>query len=823
MLFIPILIVLSLFISPIVFMIDLSQTTLQEIEQSAQLAMTQGKYRQAIVLREELRSHSPDSANNLLHLMLLHLHEGSLSIERFQDLDVTRRLVVTSKDSGFVDEILVLQTLEKFLESPFLAMDTAEFVEACGPFVRDSQQLVDVIYPPMVEMAYGRGWYGLAAALTDVCLDLVPGDRRLLMNLPLFCQKAGMYDRGISAARELLAIVETDVDHVVASYLLLRGLLNTGGDWDDAIEMIPMHRSLIDRLVMANSVLPQVDSRRILAATYLLPYMLDQPKFVHCLQNQVVAISEQSIQTYAQVQYERYQANHRSRLTKPQPKKLKVGYICHCFHSHSVGWLARWLLRHHDLTQIDLYAYMINPPEKADVVKEEYRQIVPNLRECGLDGLEVAEKIHQDGIDILVDLDSLTLDLTCEVMALKPAPIQVTWLGWDASGFSTIDYYLADRYVLPENAQDYYVEKIWRLPTTYLAVDGFEVGEPDLTRSQLDIPEDAVVFYSGQRGYKRHRDTTLWQLQIVAQVPKGILLVKGLADEDAVKTFFYELADEVGLDPGRLRFAPQAESEPIHRANLAIADIVLDTFPYNGATTTMEALWMERPLVTQVGEQFAARNSYTMLMNAGVEEGIAWSSDEYIDWGVRLGLDAELRSSVVEKLRRAKTDQPLWQGKQFARDVEAAYQEMARRFWEPEPGAQVARQERIDQARTMQAELAVAKTVLVLIDWQQDETGLEESLYGLFERILTAKDQDRFLIDTTGIDQESADMMLGGALMSFLMMQEIELATEPNIGLIPPLDAAAVERFVEQHFHCAKLLCGTVDLGLEGLRSIADY
>jgi hypothetical protein len=123
----------------------------------------------------------------------------------------------------------------------------------------------------------------------------------------------------------------------------------------------------------------------------------------------------------------------------------------------------------------------------------------------------------------------------------------------------------------------------------------------------------------------------------------------------------------------------------------------------------------------------------------------------------------------------------------------------------------------------MQAELAVAKTVLVLIDWQQDETGLEESLYGLFERILTAKDQDRFLIDTTGIDQESADMMLGGALMSFLMMQKIELATEPNIGLIHPLDAAAVERFVEQHFHCAKLLCGTVDLGLEGLRSIADY
>jgi predicted O-linked N-acetylglucosamine transferase (SPINDLY family) len=804
-------------------MIAPSQNPLQNLEQSAQLAFAQGDYRQAIALRESLRSQAPDSVNNLLQLMLLHLHVGGFSMEQFQDLGLTLRLSALPKDAEWVDQVLVLQTVEKFLESPFLAMETAEFVEACGAVVQDRYQLVEVVFPPTVQMAYGRGWYGLAAALMDVCLDWVPGDQRLLMSLPLFCQKSGMYERGVSAARELLAIVETDVDRAVASYILLRGLLNTGGSWNEAVEMLPMHRSLIARLVRSNPVLPQVDSRRILAATYLLPYLLDQPAVVHGLQNQIVAISEQSIQAYAKAQYERYQSHHRSRSLQPQPKKLKVGYICHCFHSHSVGWLARWLLRHHDLTQIDLYAYMINPPEKADVVKDEYRQIVPNLRECGLDGLEVAEQIHQDGIDILVDLDSLTLDLTCEVMALKPAPIQVTWLGWDASGFSTIDYYLADRYVLPENAQDYYVEKIWRLPTTYVAVDGFEVGEPDLTRSQLDIPEDAVVFYSGQRGYKRHRDTTLWQLQIVAQVPKGIFLVKGLADEDAVKAFFYELADMVGLDRGSLRFAPQAASEPIHRANLAIADIVLDTFPYNGATTTLEALWMERPLVTMVGAQFAARNSYSMLMNAGVEEGIAWSPDEYIEWGVRLGLDAELRSSVVEKLRRAKTEQPLWQGKQFARDVEGAYQEMARRFWEPEAGAQMARQERIDRARTMQEEGAAARSVLVLLDWQQDEAQLEEALLWMVERILAANPQDQFLIDTTGIDGESADMMLGGALMNFLMMQEIESAAEPNMMLIPPLDDATVEQFLEQHFHCAKLLCGMVDLGLKRLDSIADY
>jgi predicted O-linked N-acetylglucosamine transferase (SPINDLY family) len=796
----------------------------QHLENLAQEALIQGEFSRAITFREQIRTQSPGSIDNLLHLMFLHMSGDGLSIERFENLDLTKQLFALQPGESDAEDTLILQVLDKFLEEPFLSMATAEFVVACGIHVSRAEDFVGVVYPRTTQLGYGRGWYGLAAALTDVCLDWMPDHLDLLMNLPLFCQKAEMYERGVSAAQHCLEVAQTDTDRLIASYMLLRGLLNTGGAWEEAVGMLPAHRSRLTSLVVANPILSRVDSRRILPSGYLLPYITDQPEVTRRLQNQLIAVSEQSMQRYGQELHDRFQSSHKLRQTQVKSEKLKVGYICHCFHSHSVGWLARWLLRHHDAGQIELYAYAVNSVEKPDAVKEEYQRIVPNWRECGLNGFEIAEQIYQDGIDILVDLDSLTLDLTCEVMALKPAPIQVTWLGWDASGFSAIDYYLADRYVLPEQAQDYYVEEIWRLPTTYLAVDGFEVGEADLTRELLEISADAVVYYSGQRGYKRHRDTVLWQLKIVAQVPKGIFLVKGLADADAVKVFFYELADEAGLPHDRLRFLPQAASEPIHRANLAIADIVLDTFPYNGATTTMEALWMERPMVTLVGEQFAARNSYTMLMNVGVEEGIAWSPDEYIDWGVRLGLDTELRSSVVEKLRRAKTEQPLWQGKQFARDVEAAYQEMARRFWEPEAGAEMARQERIDRARTMREGVAaIAQAVLVLIDWQQDEATLEEVLYGMFDRIFAANAQDRFLIDTTGIDQESADMMLGGALMNFMMMQETELATEPNMALIPPIDGVAVERFIEQHFHCAKLLCGTVDLGLEGLSAIADY
>jgi len=105
-------------------------------------------------------------------------------------------------------------------------------------------------------------------------------------------------------------------------------------------------------------------------------------------------------------------------------------------------------------------------------------------------------------------------------------------------------------------------------------------------------------------------------------------------------------------------------------------------FPYNGATTTLETLWMGIPLVTRVGQQFAARNSYAFMMNIGVTEGIAWTDEEYIEWGVRLGKDEALRQQVAWKLKASRQTSPLWNAKQFTRDMEAAFQQMWQRYVE---------------------------------------------------------------------------------------------------------------------------------------------
>ncbi|NEP63425.1 MAG: O-linked N-acetylglucosamine transferase, SPINDLY family protein, partial [Symploca sp. SIO2G7] len=210
----------------------------------------------------------------------------------------------------------------------------------------------------------------------------------------------------------------------------------------------------------------------------------------------------------------------------------------------------------------------------------------------------------------------------------------------------------------------------------------FEVAVPTLRRDHLDIPSDAVVYLCPQRGYKLSVHTARLQLQILKEVPGSYFLIKGLADKESTMNFFMQIAEEEGVECDRLRFLPEVPLEATHRANLGIVDIVLDTYPYNGATTTLETLWMCIPLVTRVGQQFAARNSYAMMMNAGITEGIAWTDEEYVEWGIRLGTAPALRQQISWKLRQSKQTAPLWNAKQFTREMEKAYEQMWARYLE---------------------------------------------------------------------------------------------------------------------------------------------
>jgi predicted O-linked N-acetylglucosamine transferase (SPINDLY family) len=647
-----------------------TEATRRETQQEDAIAWT---------IRQQIQEICPKDINNLLHLIQLAIKLKTYTCEEFRELEVLELL--KAKPSVAPEWEQLITVLRAVLDYAPLHPSTVEFAEVCLAFVQEEAQavkFVNTVLPAAIDIAFSQKQPGISASLGELCLRLNPKQTEVLRHLASFYQNSEQYEKGIETARLYYSLFETLVDKVTASLVILRGLMSAGGHWEEACSVLQQQKSLLKALLESQpmSIEPIIVSR-LFNTNFFLPYFQDSPQEFRQLQNQVTQLCQANIEIYAKENVERYRQGLRERKQLAVTgKPLKIGYLSHCFREHSVGWLARWLLQHHDRDRFQINGYfLVCDPVYHNPLHEWYISQFSKVYKSDI-SWETAEQIYQDEVDILIDLDSITLDISCEVMALKPAPIQVTWLGWDASGIPSIDYFMADPYVLPDTAQEYYSEKIWRLPQSYIAIDGFEVGVPTLRREHLDIENDAVVYLSVQKGYKRHPDTARLQMRILKEVPNSYFLIKGGADEKAIRKLFTQISQELGVDSDRLRFLESDLTEAMHRANLGIADVVLDTYPYNGATTTLETLWMGIPLVTRVGEQFAARNSYTMLMNAGVREGIAWTDEEYVEWGVRLGKDPVLRQQVAWKLRQSRQTAPLWNGKQFTHEMENAYEQM---------------------------------------------------------------------------------------------------------------------------------------------------
>jgi predicted O-linked N-acetylglucosamine transferase (SPINDLY family) len=618
----------------------------QVLQTEAERRLDLEDYTVAWIIRQHLQEINPTEINNLLHLIGL-----AILLERFNAEELTSLGIIELLEEQplGVEPELVIQVLQSVLDYACWHSSSLRFAEVCLPHI---QQMPD--FP------------------------------KILQQLAVCYENVGDYSKAVETAKQYYLKVQSLPDKIFANYLLLRVLMRAGTYWQEAGSLLKRQESLLRSLSEENpKSLDKISTSRLFVSNFFFPYFEDNPLKNRSMGNQIARLCQTSVQTYKQEAAERYrQKQLNSKQNKTGYKRLKIGYLSYGLRRHSVGWLARWLFQYHNRDRFTIHAYFLDCQPINDPLQEWYVNQVDKAYKAENDSFEVAEQIYQDEIDILVELDSITLDVSCEIVALKPAPVQVTWLGWDASGIPAIDYFIADPYVLPESAQNYYTENIWRLPQTYIAVDGFEVGVPTLRRDELNIPSDAVVYLSTQRGFKQHPNTIQLQMKILKEVPNSYFLIKGTADEKSQKDFFVQVAETEGVASDRLRFLPEVSTEEIHRANLGIADIVLDTYPYNGATTTLETLWMGIPIVTRVGEQFASRNSYTMMLNAGINEGIAWTDEEYVEWGIRLGKDIILRQQIAWKLRQYRQNAPLWNANQFTREMEKAYQQMWLRYLE---------------------------------------------------------------------------------------------------------------------------------------------
>ncbi|MFN5503751.1 MAG: tetratricopeptide repeat protein [Pseudanabaena sp.] len=635
------------------------------------------RYDLALPIRNVLRDLNPHNFYNLISIVNLFIKKEAYDSSCLIDLQVFNLLEAgefTALDEGFF-----IDFLERILIFTDCDEVTLNFVEKLCSY--HSQYLKVIIEKLPIISAYlnSQDKKSQAVRIIEMGLRLEPHSKSFLRTLIDFCLTSDN-PKAIQTAKRLYELSQDShvIDRVIACESMTRTLIVNCLHWEDSKQFYQEYKSALEEILNCDySDLIKYDGVGYLISTgFYFPYFADQPRERHLLMNKVRQIANHKICLEYQdknLEYKKRLAL-RKRLGKLE-RPLRIGYLSSCLRRHSVGYLARWLVQNHNLDNFEIYGYM--GAAKEDPLRNWYiNQFHKSYTDPIPNHPSFATQILKDGIDILMDLDSVTFPCAAIVSVLKPAPIQATWLGWDSLSQDSIDYFIADPYVLTEDADEYYPEKIWRLPQTYIAVDGFESATPTVRRDTLDIPDDAVIYFSAQASMKRHPDTIRLQMQVIKSVPKAYLVLKSYGDQDSLKEFFYKIAESEGVPKDRLRFLTITNSEAEHRANLIIADVILDTYPYNGATHTLETLWMGIPMVTRVGEQFSARNSYTMMVNAGIDEGIAWTDAEYVEWGIRLGTDHDLRNQVILKLRQGRQTAPLWNSRQFTRDMEAAYEQM---------------------------------------------------------------------------------------------------------------------------------------------------
>jgi predicted O-linked N-acetylglucosamine transferase (SPINDLY family) len=645
--------------------------------EAEQQAMAES-WQMAWAIRQYIHELIPTDVHNLLRLVCLSAKLKLFDGDYLETLELTEHL--KTEGCNDLDLSLLLQATEDALMTCFEDSRIRDFADTVFEQIDDPSKIVETFVPKILEMSNkgGHPHIEVQLYLAETCYKHDANNLGLVRVLARTYELFGRYTDAVEMARKTLPLCRSvDETMICIGFLAIR--LRTGSCWQEVNDLLEQQKHLLPELIQQYSPSAEqpIEPNLLTFCSFYTYYLADEPAIHRRMQNQLAKIVQTEIEFHEKPTIAACRERSLAHISTSD-KKLRIGYLARYMRKHSVGWLARWLMRHHDRDRFDIHTYHIHMDTISSFTDDWF--IKPVTRSTVFDGgkwEEIATRISEEGeIDILVDLDSITYSDTCAVMAMKPAPIQVSWLGYDAPGLPAIDYFLADPYVLPESAQDYYTEKIWRLPTTYLAVDGFEIGVPTLRRDSLGIPMDAVIYLSSQDGRKRHPDMMRLQMKILREVPHSHLLIKGLGDEASIQDSFRQIAEEEGVGSDRLHFLDRDDSEETHRGNLGIADVVLDTYPYNGATTTLETLWVGVPLVTRVGQQWAARNSYAFMTNVGITEGIAWTDEEYVEWGVRLGKDSALRQQIRSRLLQSRQTAPLWNTKQFAREMEKAYEQM---------------------------------------------------------------------------------------------------------------------------------------------------
>ncbi len=355
--------------------------------------------------------------------------------------------------------------------------------------------------------------------------------------------------------------------------------------------------------------------------------------------------------------------------------RLRVAYLSADLQSHATAYLTAGLFELHDRSRFEIVAISFGRDDGSNM-RERLTKAFDQFHDvqAGSDR-DVAMLIRDLQIDIAVDLKGFTRDARPEIMSFRPAPVQVNFLGFPGTmGADFIDYIIADRIVLPLDQHRFYTEKIVHLPDCYQPNDSKRaIADRTCTRREAKLPDDGFVFCCFNNNYKITSPVFEVWMRLLAAVPGSVLWL--LRDNDGAQANLRRRAQARGIAPARLVFADRVNLD-VHLARHRLADLSLDTLPYNAHTTASDALWAGVPVLTCRGGTFAGRVAASLLQAVGLPELVTHGLADYEAAALRLATDASLLGAIRRKLEQNRQTHPLFDTDRFRRHIESAYTKM---------------------------------------------------------------------------------------------------------------------------------------------------
>jgi predicted O-linked N-acetylglucosamine transferase (SPINDLY family) len=367
---------------------------------------------------------------------------------------------------------------------------------------------------------------------------------------------------------------------------------------------------------------------------------------------------------------------------EPAPR-IRLAYLSADFYEHATAFLAAGLFEAHDKSKFETFGISFGPDD-GSVMRQRLVRAFDHFEDVRhLSDGQIAELLEARGIDIAVDLKGYTLGARPHIMALRPAPVQVSYLGYPGTlGAHFMDYIVADRTVIPEDSQRHYAERVIYMPDCYQVNDSSRRAGAVPPRRAAGLPESAFVFCCFNSHYKITPPVFDEWMQVLRAVPHGILWL--LAGNDTAEENLRREALWHGVEAERIVFAPR-QSAAQHLARCALADVFLDTRPYNAHTTASDALWSGVPIITRPGDGFASRVATSLLRAVRLPQLSVGSSREYIDLAIRLAQSPAELESLKRVLARARDESALFDTARFCRHLESAFTEIVARSRRGEP------------------------------------------------------------------------------------------------------------------------------------------